>query len=183
MLIESAIHHFAVYLKAAGRSEKTIRSYKERLQKLLHFSNKTKLKDIIADDLDDYIVSLRDTMSVSSVAGYTQAIKAFFRWCVLRGYITSSPAVHLKKTRMDFSARNKAIRDVDFQAMLSRARLEERKMETAILMFLMDTGCRAGELCSLNINDIDFEQREAYVRGKTGIRILDFTQPTVCDLQ
>ncbi len=51
-------------------------------------------------------------------------------------------------------------------------------MDVAILLFLMDTGCRAGELCSLNIQDIDFARHEAIAKGKTGTRILDFTQPT-----
>lgn len=181
MLTIDAIQRFLVYLSAIGRAEKTIRSYDERLRRFQRFSEeseKTIIEKVTADDLDAYIVHLRKSLSPVSVAGYAQAVKTFFRWCVQRGYITTSPAAHLRKPKVESAARNKAIRDEDFHALLSTARLEVRVMETAILLFLLDTGCRAGELCSLDITDIDLDKYEAHVRGKTGERILDFTDPT-----
>ncbi len=183
MLTTDAIQRFAVYLAAAGRTEKTIRSYEERLKRFQRYSKQANIEEIAADDLDAYVVHLRKSLSPASVAGHVQAVKAFFRWCVERGYLSTSPAAHLKKVRVEQNARSKAISDEDFRAMLSTAQNEERVMETAILLFLMDTGCRAGELCSLDIDDIDFAQNEALVRGKTGTRILDFTQPTAEALQ
>ncbi len=178
MLIKDAIQRFVVYLTAAGRAEKTIRSYEERLRRFDRFGQKVVIEEITADDVDVYVVHLRKSLSSASVAGHVQAVKAFFRWCVQRGYISHSPAAHLKKVRVEQTARNKAILEDDFQAMLATAKHEERSMEVAILLFLMDTGCRAGELCSLNIRDIDFAQSEATTKGKTGTRVLDFTQPT-----
>ncbi len=62
--------------------------------------------------------------------------------------------------------------------MLLAAQRENRTMEIAILLFLLDTGCRAGELCALDVDMIDLEVREAQVTGKTGGRTLDFTEPT-----
>lgn len=178
MLIKDAMQRFAVHLTAAGRAEKTIRSYEERLRRFDRFGQKVVIEEITADDVDVYIVHLRKSLSSASVAGHVQAVKAFFRWCVQRGYISNSPAAHLKKVRVEQTARNKAIADDDFRAMLSTAQVEGRTMDVAILLFLMDTGCRAGELCSLNIRDIDFAHSEATAKGKTGTRVLDFTQPT-----
>lgn len=178
MVTEDALHRFLIYLTAAGRSAKTIRAYEERLRRFFRSLDKVDLDAIVADDLDEYVLTLRQSLSSASTADHIQAIKAFFRWCTQRGYIETSPATHLKKPRLDFSARNKAINDADFRAMLSTAQKEGRKLEVAILLFLLDTGCRAGELCSLDLEDIDLERNEAQVRGKTGSRILDFTEPT-----
>lgn len=178
MLTIDAIQRFSVYLAALGRAGKTIRSYEERLQRFYRFSPKRAIEEVTADDLDGYVAHLRKSLSPASVAGHVQAIKTFFRWCVQRGYISISPAAHLKKVKVEQNARNKAIRDEDFRAMLATAHMEGRTMEVAILLFLMDTGCRAGELCSLDIQDIDLIQNEAMAKGKTGTRMLDFTQPT-----
>ncbi|MBN1582429.1 MAG: tyrosine-type recombinase/integrase [Anaerolineae bacterium] len=55
--------------------------------------------------------------------------------------------------------------------------------DLAILLFIGDTGCRAGELCKLEIQDVDLEECKAEVDGKTGKRTVHFTEPTAKAIQ
>jgi integrase len=47
-----------------------------------------------------------------------------------------------------------------------------------MLLFTVDTGCRAGEVAGLRIGDLNLKRCEARVDGKTGPRMVDFTQET-----
>lgn len=54
----------------------------------------------------------------------------------------------------------------------------------AILAFLLDTGCRAAGLCSMNVGDVDLEGRRAVVTEKGNkTRAVIFTQATAAFLQ
>jgi integrase len=44
----------------------------------------------------------------------------------------------------------------------------ENRRDTAIIRLLLDTGMRAGELCGLRVEDVDFEHQVALVVGKGG---------------
>lgn len=49
------------------------------------------------------------------------------------------------------------------------------RFERAVLETLYGTGCRAGELRSMRIEDVDFLRRRIRVRGKVGDRFVNFT--------
>ena len=182
MLISDAINKYTTYLEAAGRAYRTIQSARERLK---HFQNFiapkgiTDLDDLTPEVVDEYIVSLRRRhLSKVTISGRQQALKALLQWCVVRGYTDRNPAAHLKKPRLDFNARSRAIAPKDLEAMIHAAHAQNRIVEEIALMLLADTGCRAGELCSIRLSDIDHQRREITVRGKTGRRIVDYTQKT-----
>ncbi len=182
MLISNAIEKYLIYLEAMGRAVRTISSARERLGYFQTFAKDNNLSDLshlTPEIIDLYIVSLRRRkLSMVTVAGRQQALKAFLSWCVGRGYIDRSPAAHIKKPKLDFDARDKAMRQKDLEAMLDWAREHKRPFEEVALALLADTGCRPGELCSITMKDIDYVRREIRVRGKTGARIVDYTSAT-----
>jgi integrase len=50
--------------------------------------------------------------------------------------------------------------------------------DLAMLLFTIDTGCRAGEVAGLRKECLNLERFEALVDGKTGPRMVDFTHKT-----
>lgn len=182
MLISDAVENYLIHLEAMGRAPRTIQSARERLAYFQTFFRERGVSNLDAltpELIDLYIVSMRrKELSPVTVAGRQQALKAFLAWCVKRGYMRKSPAAHLKKPRLNFDARNKAMRQKDLDAMLKRAHDDGRLFEEAALALLADTGCRPGELCSITVQDIDHLHREIRVRGKTGERIVDYTEIT-----
>ena len=178
----NALENFILYLEAAGRSPRTIGSYKQRLEPVGAFllkQKRTDISEVTYTDLDKYVVKLyRSDLSPVTVADYIQSIKTFFGWCVSRRHLSSSPAEHLVRPRINHNAANKAISQNDLETLIKISKDNGRILEYTMLMFLADTGCRVGELCSLNKVDLDLERFEAQVLGKTGERIVDFTQKT-----
>ncbi len=174
--VGQCIRLFIVSLEAAGRSLNTISAYEYRLRIL---SPEQLVADVRPNEIDAVIVRLRrKTKSVATIAGHIQAIKSFFRWCKKRGYAQDEPAAHLLREKPRIDLRNRAMTQEDFEKMLFYSKQQDSSSNFAILLFLADTGCRVGELCSLTIERVDLKMLEAEVRGKTGSRFVDFTYRT-----
>ena len=176
---------FLLCLEAGGRSPRTLQSYKERVGYLLAFLEGRgieELEGVRPGDLDAYVVGLRHrSLSAATIAGRIQAIKAFFAWCVRRGYLASSPASHLKKPRLELGGRSPAMDRDDLGRLIVAA--AGRPRDLAVLLFLADTGCRVGELVKLERSALDLAEQCAWVDGKTGGRWVDFTARTALALE
>ena len=182
MLLDEALEKYLVYLEALGRKPRTIDSAEERISYFVNYckSNDIQTLEQIKPELVDlYIASMRRKgLSMATIAGRQQALKALLNWCVHRDYLKKSPAAHLKKPRINYDTRNKAINQSDLEAMLKYAKEKRKYLEEVALAILADTGCRPGELCSIKLEDIDLINREIIVRGKTGERIVDYSSAT-----
>jgi integrase len=56
--------------------------------------------------------------------------------------------------------------------------------DRAIILFLLDTGCRAGELCNLKVGDLDLDAMQASVANiSTRARFVFFGKSTMAALQ
>ena len=186
MLQKKVVESFCISLEALGRAERTLEANRERLgglQKFLTKQRVVEIEHISPELLDAYISSsYRKGLSTFTVAGRVQVIKTFFNWSVKRRYIKTSPASHLKKPLLNYSAKNRAMRQEDLEKMILFACKRNNLMVEVMLMLFADTGCRSGELCGMNKEDIDFVKKEVWVTGKTGERLLDFTFKTVIKL-
>lgn len=169
---------FLTSLEARGRAEKTRKTYQERILRVLDLLP-GEGGQITTERLESAIVSLRRTgMAMASLAGYVQATKTFFKWAYEREYIPSNPAKALERPRFTRTAINKAIPQGDMIKMIDYCDINELPMEKAIIMLLADTGCRVGELISIELATLDLAMLETVVIGKAGPREVDFTDPT-----
>ncbi len=99
--MKDKIDAFVCALKARGCSSRTIETYRWRLTQLREATGKPTLA-ISAEDLDQYIVDLwARNLSPVTVATRIQSIKTYFKWCVERSYLDRSPAMHLKKPKLE----------------------------------------------------------------------------------
>lgn len=182
MLYQKALESYCTFLEASGRAQRTIFINNERLaalQKFLTEQSISEIENVRPEQIDLYIASsYRKGLSAFTVAGRIQVIKAFFLWSEKRRYLLTSPARHLIKPHLEYRAEGKAISQEDLNTMILFARSSGKRLEEATLMVFADTGCRSGELCGISICDVDFSKREIVVRGKTGKRLLDFTEKT-----
>jgi site-specific recombinase XerD len=194
---------FLFYLEAQGRKKRTVETYQQRLTPLINFLIDQGIVDtsnVKHHHIDAYIVFIRRQdyrwgsrksshpkerggLSTTTIAGIIQVIKTFFRWCTLHGYTNLSPAGHLMKPKISKDGRSRAIRQVDLEALISTAKNEGKIRDYAILCFIADTGCRAGEVCSLTFENLNLQESEAHITGKSGERIVDFTNVTADAIQ
>lgn len=176
MKVIEAIEAFCTNLEARGRTIRTVTVYRERLVAL---NRSEEVTQVTAEELDNLIKSMyRRGLALATVAGYVQAIKTLFTWCYRRKYIDSNPTEDLIKPSLRTRTVIKAIRQADLMRMIDEAERRGLALEAAVILFLADTACRAGELSNLNLGDIDLARLEAHCNGKTGVGILDFTPRT-----
>lgn len=173
---DQLINEFLNNLRVLYRSERTIEVYVYRLRILRDFDNLLQVKPV---ELDRLLIGLRETaIAAATYAGFVQAIRYFFIWLVQRGYIEKSPAAFLRRPKLNTNVRNKAIIQDDLENMIRFTKESNMILQTAMLLFLADTGCRLSEMINLNLMDLDLINLEAFCRGKVGERYLDFTPTT-----
>lgn len=101
-----------------------------------------------------------------TVKDYYTHLRTFFRWLVTEGEITSAPTdrIPIPISRADQVQPYTA---EEIRAMLDAARRSRHaRRDTAIVLFLLDTGVRASEIIGIKGQDLDITLRRARVLGK-----------------
>lgn len=182
MKFNEATHQFITHLHAAGRSDQTMSTYERRFRRFLEagFSPDQELDTITPELLDTWAASLAK-LSPASRLGYIQAIKTLFRFCWRRGWLDRDPAADLHRPYVPMSTRHKAMSSHDFFRMMDVAHnkaLNGSGRDLALISLMADTGIRRGEVCNLRVGDLRLDDLEAWVTGKTGERLVDYTTST-----
>lgn len=108
----------------------------------------------------------RTKASASTVATYHRHLQAFFRWAVDQEILQSDPMRKIKPPLVR-EGQIQPLGEAQVQSLLSAARRGKYpRRDVAILMLLLDTGLRAGELCRMRTDELDLIGRRATVLGK-----------------
>ena len=105
-------------------------------------------------------------LSPTSCANYFRWLRTFFLYLVACGMLDESPmrtlrpAAHRDDQVQPFSPEQQEALLVAASKTVNAAR------NVAVLLFLLDTGARAGELCGLKMAEINFGERSVRVTGK-----------------
>lgn len=157
------IEKFISAKEIEGCSERTTQYYKSTLVKMNEKMNKG-ITHMNTDDLRTYLVDYQKMNNCSkvSVDNVRRNLSSFFSWLEEENYILKSPMKRIHKIKTD-----KVIKETYSDETLELLRDNcECLRDLAIIDILASTGMRVGELVKLNINDIDFENRECVVFGK-----------------
>lgn len=146
-----------------GCSERTLAYYKTTIEHMLSIIV-TPLRQIQTDDLRVYLAEyqLRNNCSKTTVDNIRRNLSSFFSWLEAEDYIIKSPIRRIHKIRTGCK-----IKETLSEECIEKLRdscLQVRDL--AMIDLLYSTGIRVGELVNLNINDINFEERECIVYGK-----------------
>lgn len=166
MLIEEAVAEFLVALQADGCAPSTLKWYRQRLGQFVRAQRPSgPVEEVSRRDLRSYMAHLRSPergLSPETVDGHIRAIKRFFRWLVEEGYLEKDPSSAVKRKKPDKQA-PKAIKRETLDKLLKAAK---RPRDTALLYFLAQTNCRAGEVEGLRCENLNIEGKWALVTGK-----------------
>ncbi|WP_123053394.1 site-specific tyrosine recombinase/integron integrase [Clostridium sp. JN-1] len=146
-----------------GCSEKSLKYYKSTIENMLKTLNKP-VKHIITGDLRGYLAEYhkRSDCSKVTIDNIRRILSTFFSWLEDENYILKSPVRRIHKIRT-----GKIVKEIytDENLEIMRDNCKEIR-DLAIIDLLNSTGMRVGELVKLNIDDIDFNERECIVEGK-----------------
>lgn len=160
---EELINKFISAKEIEGCSKRTTKYYESTLLKMNSKMNKG-ITHMTTDDLRTYLTDYQkiNDCSKASVDNIRRNLSSFFSWLEEENYILKSPMKRIHKIKVD-----KVIKETYSDETLELLRDNcDCLRDLAIIDLLASTGMRVGELVKLNINDIDFENRECVVFGK-----------------
>ncbi len=173
MLLKEAIEDFFAEQQYKGNRPATLTFYRENFNHFLKDTRITELAELDEQVIRTWLVSHR-TLSPNTLSTYDRAIRCLVNWLYSRGYLEVNPMKRMPKPRA------KRLEVVTFTAAEIKAILKEAGSrqtplrDKAMIMLLVDTGLRVGELCNLELRDVQWSENYLTVDGKTGQRQLPF---------
>lgn len=160
---EELLNMFLSAKRVEGCSEKTLRYYETSIRRMFAMveSHVTRMQ---TDDLRTYLSDYQQQTQCgkSNIDNIRRIMSSFFAWLEDENYILKSPVRRIHKIRS-----NKTVKETYTDEALETMRDQCGCIrDLAMIDLLASTGMRVGELVHLNIDDIDFENRECVVFGK-----------------
>ena len=175
------INLFISAKRIEGCSEKTLRYYQTTLEKMIDNIKKS-IQEITTNDLRDYLTTYQNTKNPSKTTtdNVRRVFSSFFSWLEDEDYILKSPVRRIHKIKTGTIVKE-TYSDENLEIMRDNC---DCIRDLALIDMLASTGMRVGELVLLNIEDINFNERECIVFGKGNKeRVVYFDARTKIHLQ
>ena len=149
--------------KLEGCSNKTILYYVSTIETMLNKINKN-IIEIETEDLRTYLsdYQMNNNSSKVTIDNIRRILSSFFSWLEDENYIIKSPVRRIKKVKAP-SIIKETYTDEELEIMRDNVGTVR---DLALIDVLASTGMRVGELVKLNIEDVNFTERECIVLGK-----------------
>lgn len=159
----SYLDMFIAAKRIEGCSERTIEYYRSTIKTMLDTID-APVRKMNTEMLREYLANYQEINNCGKVTidNVRRNLSSFFSWLEEEDHILKSPIRRIHKIRT-----KKAVKEV-----ISDENLEilrdgcTCKRDLAIVDMLISTGIRVGELVNLDIEDLNFEERECIVYGK-----------------
>ena len=165
---EYVLKMFLSSKRVEGRRESTIKRYKYMIENFLDFIQNKSVKDITTNDIRFFLAKYQGIPgrqnSNTTIDGMRRILSSFFNWLDDNDLIDKSPARKLSCIKHD-TQKERPYTSGEMEHMMLNA---ENIREKTILEFLYSTACRVSELCKINLNDIDYINRQVLLHGKGG---------------
>jgi site-specific recombinase XerD len=162
---------FARHLRAANKSPNTIKSYMEAVTQFDAYLAENGMPRTVAavhrEHVEAFIEDQLARLKPASAANRYRSLQQFFKWLAEEGEIRESPMARMKPPTIPETP-PEVLRDDQLKklvAVCSGTEFDDRR-DLAIIMLLVDTGIRRGELAGLTTDDIDWEHETLIVLGK-----------------
>jgi integrase/recombinase XerC len=154
-----------------GASAHTVKAYAEDLCQFIDFAATQGVTDVQAVDpalLRSFLAHLqKQKLARASRARKTASLRSFFAYLAKHGFLPRSPAIGLRSVRTERRL-PKFLRTDEIEALLAApdATTPLGLRDRALLETLYASGMRAGELVTLSLGDVDYDEGIIRVVGK-----------------
>lgn len=158
------------------------------VNKVIWFLRREKYSDCGEDELSDFLLYLQEAhltpygrwgdgekeissrafkpLSRSSILTYYRYLKIIFSWLCDRDVLEVSPMRRIKPPECQENQRE-GFNEDEFNSLLEAAsQTTNGKRDRALLLFMIDSGARASEVCAIRMEDIDLDQQRILLHGK-----------------
>lgn len=180
------LNSFATFLLDQDRAPLTVKGYLADLNSFARWLEQTHNRRLNPTDLDSAdIRAYRQMLQDSSAKPQTinrklAAIAAFGHWATLTGQAASNPMLNVRGVEdlalaprwLDRRQRLALARAVENDLKFARQRFPRlwvlRLRDAAMVLLMLNTGLRVGELCNLQISDVQIGERKGSVTVRQG---------------
>lgn len=181
------LKRFSHHLRMRNYSYRTIKSYEGSVKKFgyylwirrnegedklhMYWSDFSKARldtevdttPVMINDFLAYIMALRE-YKPATLHRIISSLSSFYRYCFKQGIIEANPMTgvdrpKIKEQELKYLKHNQVVRLLD---------TIQDERDRLIIRTIYSTGVRVSELCSIDIDDIDFEDHTIKVKGKGG---------------
>lgn len=187
MNVQQAISEFLEHGQTVRNlSDRTLRAYQSDLSQFnVHLAD-APMAEITPEHLETYLAKLgTETYRDTSIRRKVAALKVFFRFLEEQGVVQESPARKLKIQRPVENRVPTVLSQREIRALMAAPRQQIEELaamrdssaggrnryfcavrDHVILELLFFTGIRIGELVSLDVRDVDLENRQIQITGR-----------------
>ncbi len=171
-MIEACRDAFLQHMEAVkGASAHTVKAYAEDLSQFVGFAATQGVTDIHTVDpalLRSFLAHLQSLgLARASRARKTATLRSFFSYLAKQSFLTRSPAIGLRSIKTERRL-PKYLRSDEIESLLAapNAGTPLGLRDRALLETLYASGMRAGELVTLGVADVDYDEGVIRVIGK-----------------
>lgn len=176
---DDAIGYFVDDLEYHGRSERTREAYERVLRRFEEFlagprcPNERSLAPAEAGQREcmAWVHSLRDSHSQSTVATYASYLHRFYAYMMQVEAFDSNPMTLVVEEMDETIEKDPQRREISLPAMREFVDGITHPLDQAVIVVLLKTGMRVGELCNLDLRDLalgDADLDGTYTLGTRG---------------
>lgn len=160
------------------RSVHTNRNYHHQLARMVAALGAAReVNRVSHEDIFDFVSDMRQNggLSQATLFNYMITYKAFFNWCIRRGYCKRSPAAGVQVRKPSRPPEERGFPPADMRALRDAVRQNSPKLATrnlAILYFFAGTAARIGGIASLTLDHLYLDRGGAWILEK-GSRWVD----------
>ena len=172
---------FLKYQKAIGKDPKTCVLYRKGVEVFFEFMAQKGLQNIAQINkrflleyytfLSNYIGVRGHAVSSHYKAQILWSMRLFFRFLVRFDYLAKDPSIELEAIKEEKGLPRTCMDEKEVFQLLDRPELNHNPLtarDKAILELLFSTGVRSDELCSLDLEDIDYKDEMVRINSPKG---------------
>ncbi|MDR0912234.1 MAG: tyrosine-type recombinase/integrase, partial [Methanobrevibacter sp.] len=149
--------------RVEGCSERTLTYYEKTIEKMI-FKLEKRIDYITTNDLREYLGKYREINKTNktTIDNIRRIFSSFFTWLENEDFILKNPVRRINKIKQGRVVKE-FLTDENLEILRDNC---EKIRDLAMIELLISTGIRVGELVNLNIDNMNFHERECVVFGK-----------------
>ncbi|WP_342669988.1 site-specific integrase [Domibacillus iocasae] len=162
MLLSQAWETYESDKRIEAFSPQTLKAYQLQVTLLIRHLGDIEINSLTTENLKEYLSESSKTLKLSSLAHRVHSIKSLLRCLYEEGHISINHAAKIKEPKAGKRIpKSLTERKIEHLCEVCYTSLEKNLFE-----FRFSTGCRIGEIITLDKNNINWSNHSAIVRGK-----------------
>lgn len=164
---EEELDAFLIWMKDAGYTPYTQKSYLADVKQFLVSLKGKKLESVKKLHIISFLTSVRERGVSDGTRNRKHAsVTCFFKALIELELYTTNPAVGIKKSKTEKNREPVYLDEADLQRFLSAVEGKYKDRNLAVFLLMSYMGLRVGEVHTLNLSDYNVERRMLRVFGK-----------------